>query len=190
MSIKKRSIMGLIKIYGYIKSDYCRYGKKVSLYNILRALIIGNHCFKFSFWLRLCSQKNIFLYPAYIMYKYYRNKYGIQISRHTQIGYGLNIGHGIGIIVNSTAIIGNNVNISQFTTIGANEGEAAVIGNNVYIGPSVCIIENLNIGNNVTIGAGSVITKNIADNATVAGVPAKILSYNNPGRYIKHPWSI
>ena len=38
--------------------------------------------------------------------------------------------------------------------------------------------------NNVTIGAGSVVVKDLPDYATVAGVPAKVLNYNNPGRYI------
>lgn len=49
-----------------------------------------------------------------------------------------------------------------------------------------CIVENVHIGNNVTIGAGSVVTKDIPDNATVAGVPARVLNYNNPGRYVWH----
>ena len=81
-------------------------------------------------------------------------------------------------------MIGDNCNLSQFTTIGSNEGAAAVIGDNVYVGPSVCIVENVHIGSNVTIGAGSVVTKDIPDNATAAGNYAKVLNYKNPGRYI------
>ena len=56
------------------------------------------------------------------------------------------------MIINPTAVIGNNCNLSQFVTIGAIDGNAAEIGDNVYIGPNCCLIENVRIGNNVTIG--------------------------------------
>lgn len=38
----------------------------------------------------------------------------------------------------------------------------------------------------MAIGTGSVVTKNIPSNATVAGVPARVLNVNNPGLYIKN----
>ena len=98
------------------------------------------------------------------------------------------IGHGYGIVVNSTAKIGNNCNLSQFTTIGSNEGKAAEIGDNVYIGPNVCIVENVHIGNNVNIGAGAVVTKDIPNNATAVGVPAKVINYDRPAVFINHKW--
>lgn len=56
-------------------------------------------------------------------------------------------------MVNPTAVIGNNCNLSQFTTIGSNYDKAATIGDNVYIGPNVCILEDVHIGSQVTIGA-------------------------------------
>jgi serine O-acetyltransferase len=177
------------EIYEYIKSDFARYGKPPSFFGILLNVFFPkNHCFVFSFWLRLSSRLNIFYFIARLMYKKYSGKYGLQIPSQTIIGYGLYIGHGIGIVINPTAKIGNNCNLSQFTTIGSNHNAAATIGDNVYIGPSVCIVEDVKIGNNVTIGAGSVVTKDIPDNATVAGVPAKILNYNNPGRYVNKRW--
>ncbi|WP_256674888.1 serine acetyltransferase [Pseudomonas sp. FSL R10-0071] len=115
-------------------------------------------------------------------------KYGIQIPPHTDIGYGLYIGHGMAVIINPTAIIGNNCNISQFTTIGSNHGKAAVIGDNVYIGPNVCIVEDVTIGNNVTIGAGAIVVKDIPNDATSVGSPSKTINYENPGRYIQNKW--
>lgn len=76
----------------------------------------------------------------------------------------------------------------QFTTIGSNNNHTAVIGDNVYIGFNVCVVEDVHIGNNVTIGAGSVVTKDIPDNATAAGNYAKVLNYNNPGRFVTRRW--
>jgi serine O-acetyltransferase len=189
-NIKKiLSIKNYRKIYEYIKSDYKRYGKNPSLLKIILNVLSGrNHCFVFSFWLRLAAEKNIFYIAARLMHKKYMKKYGLQIYPGTQIGYGLYIGHGIGIVINPGAKIGNNCNLSQFTTIGTNHKKAAVIGDNVYIGPSVCIVEDVKIGNNATIGAGAVVVKDIPENATAAGVPAKVLNYNNPGRYINNRW--
>lgn len=49
------------------------------------------------------------------------------------------------------------------------------IGDNCYIGTGVTILGPVHIGNNVTIGAGAVVTKDVPDNCTVAGVPAKVI---------------
>ena len=98
------------------------------------------------------------------------------------------IGHNGPIRISPTAVIGNNVNLSQFTTVGSNKAHAATIGDNVYIGPNVCVVENVKIGNNATIGAGSVVTKDIPENATAVGNYAKVINYNNPGQFIKNRW--
>ena len=168
-----------------IISDYTRYyGGGISVLKLLFiALTAKNHCFAYSFWLRLASRKNIFLPLAKVMHYRLSRKYGIQISPSMQLGYGLYIGHGVAIVINPQTKIGNNCNISQGLTIGSNHGTPATIGDNVYIGPGVCIVENVTIGNNATIGAGAVVVKDIPENATAIGVPAKVINYNNPGIY-------
>lgn len=177
-------------VVDYIRSDYYRYvGCRDSLLKIF-IYSLKNHCFRFCFWLRLSSIKNPVRPFARVMRAHLASRYGILISRKTQIGYGLYIGHGYGIVVNSSAIIGNNCNLSQFTTIGANDGPAAVIGDNVYIGPNVCLVENVHIGNNVTIGAGAVVTRDVPADATAVGAPAKVINYDTPARYINNKWSV
>ncbi|MBR6153145.1 MAG: hypothetical protein IKQ43_01780, partial [Treponema sp.] len=142
----------------------------------------------FLFWFRLCQHKG-FIYPlCKFMLKRISIKYLIDIPASTRVGYGFYIGHGICIVINSSTIIGNNVNISQFLNIGTNHQTPAVIGNNVYIAPHVSVVEDVIISNNVTIGAGSVVVKNIPANATAVGVYAKVINYNNPARYIKNKW--
>lgn len=67
---------------------------------------------------------------------------------------------------------------------------AAVIGNHTYIGPNVCIVEDVKIGNYVSIGAGSVVTKDIPDEATAAGNYAKVLNFNHPGWFVHRCWKV
>ena len=104
-------------------------------------------------------------------------KYGILIPSSTMIGYGFAIGHPLSIVVNPTAVIGNNCNLAHCVTIGSNQGKAAFIGDNVYIGASAVVIGGVHIGNNVIVGAGSIVVKDVPDNCVVAGNPAKIIKY-------------
>lgn len=171
----------------FLKSDLYRYSGKKSIKSFLDCYR-KEAGFRFSVAYRLINSKGLEKIVGIFLWVI-RNKQLIQISRHTKIGYGLYISHGGPIVVNPTTIIGNNCNLSQFVTVGSNEAKAAVIGDNVYIGPNCCIVEDVEIGNNVTIGAGSVVTKNLPENSTCAGNYAKVLNFNNPGRYIQNKYS-
>jgi serine O-acetyltransferase len=171
----------------YIKSDLMRYYGKVDCFTFIKALF-RNSTFRFQVVFRMCNGSGLEKRVGLIMWAFNKTKRTIQLPIKTKVGYGLYIGHGGPIVVNPTAVIGNNCNLSQFTTIGSNKGVAAIIGDNTYIGPNVCIVENVRIGNNVTIGAGSVVTKDIPDNATAVGNYAKVINYDNPGRFINNRW--
>ena len=56
-------------------------------------------------------------------------------------------------------------------------GEPITIGYNVWFGGHCTVLPGVTIGNNAVIGAGSVVTKDVPDNAVVAGNPARILRY-------------
>ena len=52
------------------------------------------------------------------------------------------------------------------------------VGNNVWFGGNVVVLNGVTIGNNVVIGAGSVVTKDIPDNCVAFGNPCKVVKKN------------
>lgn len=147
------------------------------------------------FYHRMCQYRGLFWPILRLRLEKYRRKYSFHIPLSTKIGYGLFLGHDTSIIINESAIIGNNVNLSQFTTIGAMNSTAAIIEDEVYVGPSVCIVGHVHIGKRAMIGAGAVITHDIPAGASAAGVPARVLNKNinyspaQPYPLTQHPTS-
>ena len=113
--------------------------------------------------------------------------YGVQIPETCEIGPGLELPHCLSIVLHYNTKLGKNCTIHQFVTIAGVNGKAPVVGDNCFISSGACIIGNITIGNNVTIGANAVVTKDIPNDATVVGVPARVIHYDNPKRYIKNP---
>lgn len=144
------------------------------------------------FWFRLTGSDNSILrFYSKLMHIVLSKRYNIYIPIGTRIGYGFYLSHGTSVIINPTAIIGNNCNVSQFTTIGSNRGKAAVIGDNTYIGPSVSLVEDIVIGSNCIIGAGSVVLHSFPESSTIVSNPARLVRINterNP--FIINPWVI
>ncbi|HEX7861817.1 MAG TPA: serine O-acetyltransferase [Verrucomicrobiae bacterium] len=111
----------------------------------------------------------------------YSHRYGMVIHLNV-FGPGLSIAHPGMIIVNEAARVGANCRIHPGTVIGTAAGQskaAPQIGDNVYIGPGAKIFGAIRIGNNVAIGANAVVNKDVPDNVTVGGIPAKVISERN-----------
>ncbi len=82
---------------------------------------------------------------------------------------------GTGAICNTGCIIEHECVVSDFTHIGPGAvlcGNVKV-GNNSFVGAGAVVRQGITIGNNAIIGAGAVVVKDVPDNATVMGIPAK-----------------
>lgn len=101
------------------------------------------------------------------------------IPDHVKIGPGLHIEHSWATVLNAESV-GKNFSCIQCVTIGKKNAKRPTIGDNVSVFSHVLIVGDVHIGNNVTIGAGSVVVKDIPDNAVVVGNPARIIKYNTP----------
>ena len=110
-----------------------------------------------------------------VLYRLIRWYYHCDIPYSTDV-QGVRFMHkGFGIVINPKAKIGEGTVIQHRVTIGEIGSECPVIGNNCFIGAGSIIIGGISLGNNVKVGAGAVVINDVPNNATVVGVPAKIV---------------
>lgn len=150
------------------------------------------------------SNLEILLYPSFKIQIYYRlsnflyrhklyflarkisekgkRKTGIEIHPGATIGHNLFIDHGFGIVIGETTIIGNNVEIFHGVTLGGTtfnkEKRHPTIEDNVLIGCNATILGNITIGANSKVGAKSLVLKSMPANATIVGIPGKVIKLN------------
>jgi serine O-acetyltransferase len=105
--------------------------------------------------------------------------FAVDIHPAARIGIGIMFDHGTGIVIGETAVIGDNTSLLHSVTLGGSGKETGdrhpKIGANVMIGAGAKVLGNIRVGNCSRIAAGSVVLKDVPDNTTVAGVPAKIV---------------
>jgi serine O-acetyltransferase len=104
---------------------------------------------------------------------------GIEIHPGARLGRRVVIDHGMGIVIGETASVGNGCILYKGVVLGGTSLERKVrhpqIGDNVVIGSNACILGAIHIGNHARIGSGSVVVANVAPEATVVGVPARVI---------------
>jgi serine O-acetyltransferase len=109
---------------------------------------------------------------------------GIEIHPGATIGEGFFIDHGMGVVIGETSVIGDNVTLYQGVTLGGTSHLRAkrhpTLGNNVVVGVGAQLIGDITIGDNTKVGAGSVVVSSVPANATVVGVPGRVVAMRNP----------
>jgi serine O-acetyltransferase len=104
---------------------------------------------------------------------------GIDIHPGATIGPGFFIDHGTGVVIGGTAIVGANVTIYQGVTLGgtslARMKRHPTIGDNVTIGSGAAVLGDITVGENAKIGANSVVVRDVPPNATVVGIPGRVV---------------
>ena len=104
---------------------------------------------------------------------------GIEIHPGAKIGSGVFIDHGEGVVFGETAVVGNNVVIYQGVTLGGTGKDKGkrhpTIEDNVMISAGAKILGPFTVGKNAKIGAGSIVLKEVPANATVVGVPGRVV---------------
>ena len=140
--------------------------KAVMMYRTAHKWYVNGHYF----WARWLSQKAV-------------RKTGIEIHPGAQIGRGLFIDHGAGVIIGETTIIGDNCTLYQGVTLGGTGKEQGkrhpTLGNNVMVSAGAKVLGSFTIGDNCKIGAGSVVLEEVPPNCTVVGIPGRIVRRNN-----------
>jgi serine O-acetyltransferase len=104
---------------------------------------------------------------------------GIEIHPGATIGRRVFIDHGMGVVIGETAIIGDDCTLYHGVTLGGtswNKGKRhPTLEQGVVIGAGAKVLGPITIGKNAKIGSNAVVVKNVPENATAVGIPARIL---------------
>jgi serine O-acetyltransferase len=111
-----------------------------------------------------------------------RNSELFQVDIHpaTQIGRGVFVDHGTGIVIGETAVIGDDVSMLQGVTLGGTGAEQGdrhpKVGQGVLLGAGAKVLGNIRIGDYAKVASGSVVLKDVPAGCTAAGVPARLVN--------------
>ena len=104
---------------------------------------------------------------------------GVDIHPAARVGSGIMFDHATGIVIGETAVIEDDVSVLHSVTLGGTGKSSGdrhpKIRQGVLLSAGCKIIGNIEVGCNAKVGAGSVVLEDVPPNATVAGVPAKVV---------------
>lgn len=88
---------------------------------------------------------------------------GVELPASTEVGAGLRLRHGVGVVVNPACRIGEDVMIRQGVTLGNRKAEAdcPVLERGVELGAGATVIGAVRVGEYARIGAGAVVIRDV-----------------------------
>jgi len=102
---------------------------------------------------------------------------GIDIHPGAQIGRGVFIDHGMGVVIGETAIVGDYCLIYQGVTLGGTGKETGqrhpIVGHHVVLGAGAKVLGRITIGDYARIGAGAVVLQPVPAHCTAVGIPSR-----------------
>ncbi len=108
-----------------------------------------------------------------------RHKTGIEIHPGATIGKGFFIDHGMGVVIGETTEIGDNCTLYQGVTLGGTGKDVGkrhpTLGNNVMVGAGAKVLGPFTIADNAKIAANAVVLKEVPENSTAVGIPARVV---------------
>jgi len=104
---------------------------------------------------------------------------GIEIHPGAKIGKRFFIDHGMGVVIGETAIVGNDVTLYQGVTLGGTSWDKGkrhpTLKDGVVVGAGAKVLGPFDVGENAKVGSNAVVTKTVPAEATVVGIPGRII---------------
>ena len=114
-----------------------------------------------------------------VLSQFTRSLTGIEIHPGAQIGRGVFIDHGMGVVIGETSQIGNRCLLYQGVTLGGTGKEHGkrhpTLEENVVVGAGAKVLGAITVGTNTRIGAGSVVLRDVNADSTVVGIPGRVI---------------
>ena len=115
---------------------------------------------------------------------------GIEIHPGATIGKRFFIDHGMGVVIGETAEIGNDVTLYHGVTLGGVSLEKVkrhpTVEDHVVIGSGAKVLGPFTVKKNAKIGSNSVVVKEVPEDATVVGIPGKIVKKDTDEKRFDH----